>query len=133
MEIVQDPRQDIDLMLASLRADAADTHAFLQALAVRLEDALPGQIRVERGGGLFSRGKDVKRIELDLGEDRYSVEDEGHGRLRSQRVKVVRGIALKTETLNMDEWLQGLSADLAALAERSGQARQALERLLLGR
>ncbi len=128
---MQDPRQDIDLMLASLRADANDAHAFLQALATRLEDALPGQITVERHGGLFSREKTVRRIELNLGDARYSIAEEGQGNLQSQRVKVVRGIALKTEALGVDEWLGGLASELAALAESSGRGREALERLLL--
>ncbi|HLZ69953.1 MAG TPA: hypothetical protein VKV26_08615 [Dehalococcoidia bacterium] len=132
-ELSPDENRDIDLLLASLRADMADTHAFLQALAVRLDGALPGQVEVERHGGLFSRDHSVKRIALDLGERRYGIADEGHGRLRAERTNVVRNIALKTEQLGVDEWLQSLAGDLAGMAQRSGRGREALERLLLGR
>ena len=132
-ELPSEENRDIDLLLASLRADMADTHAFLQALAVRLDGALPGQVEVERRGGLFARDHPVKRIALDLGERRYSIADEGHGRLRAERVNVVRNIALKTEQLSADEWLQSLAADLAGMAQRSERGRMALERLLLGR
>src|SRR3954469_2875366 len=52
---------DLDLLAASLRADATDTAAFLEALAARLEGALPGQVEVQRKGGLFG-GKGVRRI-----------------------------------------------------------------------
>src|SRR5579885_1347462 len=128
-----DESHDIDLLLASLRADMADTHAFLQALAVRLDGALPGQVEVERRGGLFARDHPVKRIGLELGERRYSIADERHGRVRAERVNVVRNIALKTEQLSADEWLQSLAADLAGMAQRSERGRMALERLLLGR
>ena len=128
-----DRGSEIDQLLASLRADAGDAHAFLQALAVRLDGALPGQVQIERRGALFSRKKAVKQIDLDLGEQRYCIAEEGHGRLRAQRVHVVRGIALKTEDLSVEEWIQGLAGHLTSLAETSSRAREALERLLIGR
>ena len=131
--MTSDPNQDIDLLLATLRADLADSHAFLGALAVRLDGALPGRVAVERHGGLFNHDKSVKRIALDLGERRYSISDEGHGRLKAERATVVRGIALKTEALDVDAWLGGLAATLAEQAQQSSAARAALEKLLLGR
>jgi len=129
---VQDPRQDIDLMLASLRADAGDAHAFLQALATKLEGALPDKITVARHGGLFAREKPVTRIDVDLGDNRYSIAEQGHGSLQAQKTKIVRGIALKSEALDVNGWIGALAVDLAALAESSSHAREALEKLLLG-
>jgi hypothetical protein len=43
-----DTEMDIDLLAASLRADASDLGAFVEALAVKLEEAVPGAVRVER-------------------------------------------------------------------------------------
>ena len=48
---------DLDLLAASLRADAGDVDAFVEALAVKLEAALPGQVEVERRGGLLRRAQ----------------------------------------------------------------------------
>jgi hypothetical protein len=124
---------DIDLLLASLRAGAADAHLFLQALDAKLEGALPGQVTVERHGGLFSRAHPVKTIALELGEHRYRIAEAGHGRPRAQRTRVVRGIALKTDELSVEEWLSSLAHELSDLAQSSERAREALERLLLGR
>ena len=125
-------RPDIDLLLASLRADASDAGVFLQALGIRLEGALPGRVEVERNGGLFAREKRVKAIELMLGEHRYHIEDAGHGRLQAHRTRMVRGIVLKTETMSVDEWLTALANELTTLAGTSSRERKALERLLLG-
>ena len=71
----------IDLLLASLRADMSDSRAFMRALAARLEDALPGQVTVERRGGLLGRGKAVTRIEVELGEHRYRIAHDRQGPL----------------------------------------------------
>jgi hypothetical protein len=126
--VVTDP-PDLDLLAASLRADASDTAAFLEALAARLEAALPGQVEVQRKGGLFGGGKRVRRIAVRLGDAHYEVEADG-GAVVARRRTVVRGIALKSEELGVDAWIEALSADLLALAQSSERGRLALERLL---
>jgi hypothetical protein len=121
---------DLDLLAASLRADATDTAAFLEALAARLEGAFPGQVDVQRKGGLFG-GKRVRRIAVRLGDSHYEIEGNG-GPPVARRRNVVRGIALKTEEMPVDAWIEALSADLVALAQTSERGRAALERLITG-
>jgi hypothetical protein len=122
---------DLDLVAASLRADATDLDAFVEALAVKLEGALPGQVDVERKGGLLGANKRVRRIEVALGDQRYELEFE-RGRVTCRRRSVVRGIALKTQELDLDAWIAALSQDLVEEAERSERGREALARLLEG-
>jgi hypothetical protein len=122
---------DIDALAASLRADASDTAAFLEALAARLEGALPGQVEVERKGRLLGGAKRVRRISVRIGDSHYEIAGDG-GALTARRRNVVRGIALKSEELGVDEWIDGLSADLLELAQSSERGRVALERLITG-
>ena len=131
--MAEEREADIDLLMASLRADAADLHTFLQVLAVKLEDALPGQVHVQRHGGLFSHDKSVAKVAVDLGEHQYSISAGGRGQLQAQRQRVVRGIVLKSEDLSVDDWIRALVVELGQKAESSSQGRAALERLLLGR
>jgi hypothetical protein len=122
---------DLDLVAASLRADAADLDAFVEALAVRLEGALPDQVDVDRRGGLLGGRKRVRRIEVALGDQRYEAEAD-RGRVTCRRRAVVRGIALKTQELDLDAWIEALSKDIVEEADRSERGRQALARLLEG-
>ena len=122
---------DIDALAASLRADASDTAAFLEALATRLEGALPGQVDVDRKGRLLGGAKRVRSIAVRLGDAHYEIEGDG-GALTARRRNVVRGIALKSEELGVDAWIDGLSADLLELAQSSERGRVALERLITG-
>jgi len=122
---------DIDALAASLRADASDTAAFLEALATRLEGALPGQVDVDRKGRRFGGAKRVRRIAVRIGDAHYEIEGDG-GALTARRRNVVRGIALKSEELGVDAWIDGLSADLLELAQSSERGRVALERLITG-
>ena len=119
-----------EVLASSLRADAGDTKTFLEVLATKLGGALPTRTDVERESHLFAREKPVKMISITLGEYRYQI---GHTRgvLMAQRTRVVRGIALKTEPLAMDEWLDALSEGLMQLAQQSAQDRAALQRMLM--
>jgi len=119
-----------ELLASSLRADTGDMKAFIEALAVKLEGALPQRARVERkADGLFSRTKHVQRISVELGENRYEIMHAA-GQIQSTVGKAVRGIVLKTEHLSLDDWIDQLSRELTVEANRSEQSRLALQRLL---
>ncbi len=121
---------DIDLLAASLRADLSDLGAFVEALAVKLEQAVPGATQVERRReGMFGP-KLVRRIALDAGEQRLELRVLAGHRLETRCSRVSGGIVLKTEAVDTDAWLAALGSALATEARRSETTRRALERLL---
>lgn len=116
-----------ELLAAALRADTADLGAWVAALGTKLAGALPERVQV-RHGGLFGNGP-ITGIVADLGEWRYALQVQ-HGRPVAERVHVVRGIALKTEHVPLDAWIDGLSRSLSEIAATSARERAALQRLL---
>jgi hypothetical protein len=120
---------DLDLLAASFRADAADVDAFVESLAVKLEQAMPGRVRVHRWRGGLRGPKRVQRIVLDAGDRRLELRLSG-GAIETSTSRLSGGIVLKTERMSVDEWISALSEAVAAEAERSTVTRQALERLL---
>jgi hypothetical protein len=122
---------DIDLLAASLRADSSDLGTFVEALAVKLEQAVPGAVLVERRReGMFGP-KVVRRITLDAGDQRLELKRAGAG-IETRCSRLSGGIVLKSDTVGTDAWLTALGTALAAEAQRSQITRQALERLLNG-
>ena len=126
-----EPGQTLDLAAAELRADSTDTHALIEALAARLEEALPrvAVVKRRRVGGLLSKQSEVERINVSLEDQRFELE-QARGALSCTRHTVVRGITLKREEIPLDQWiceLVGLVTRAAAVGE---QARIALEGLL---
>jgi hypothetical protein len=121
-----------ELYAASLRADGVDQQANVNALGEKLEGALPGRVVVERRPIRFlAKEKNVTRIEIELGDHRYTLDCKG-GALGATRANSVRGITLKTERFpGLNEWVDALAQDLAEEASRSEASRLALERLLL--
>jgi hypothetical protein len=122
---------DLDLLAASLRVDSGDLGAFVESLAVKLEDMLPGRVTVIRGRGRLLGPKLVQRISLDAGGQRLELLRGAGDVIHMRCSRVSGGIVLKSEVLDTDGWLAALSEALSAEAERSQQTRQALERLLL--
>jgi hypothetical protein len=126
--------ETFDLSAAGLRADGTDLRISVEVLAAKLESSLPGRTRVERrGGGLLGRGeKHVRQIQVDLGSDsgtRYQLTIVGD-RVEGFRERKSGGIAIKREPLDPDQWVTALTAELQFEAERSAEARAALEGLV---
>jgi hypothetical protein len=120
---------DIDLVTASLRADMSDLRAFVEALAVKLEDAVPGAVTVDRRrDGMFGP-KHVRRIAVEASGQRLELRAEGAS-IQTRCARLSGGIVLKNEELATDEWLALLGEALAQQARSSLTTRQALERLL---
>lgn len=120
----------MDLLAASLRSDTSDLSAFVESLATKLEEAMPGRVRVDRRrSGMFG-AKSVRSVSVDLGDRRLELRTEG-GAVQTRCARLSGGIVLKNEVLETDAWLAALSEALADEARRSETTRKALERLLI--
>lgn len=132
-----EPSADLDLIASSLRADFADISVFVESLATKLEEALPANTQVERVRQGFRGPKVVRRIAVQAGSERLELRRDqsggGPASVQTLRAHVSGGIVLKTEAVDVEEWLRTLAGAIAVEAERSERTRQALERLLLDR
>jgi hypothetical protein len=126
------PALDIDLVAASLRADSSDVNAFVESLAAKLEEVVPGRVRVERRRRGLLAPKLVRRIAIDGGDRRLELIARAPGVIETHLGRLSGGIVLKTETPDIDSWLAELGEVLAEEARRSKTTREALERLLIG-
>lgn len=118
---------DFDLLAASLRAEVSDLHTLVPVLGTKLAEALPSRVALHHGG-FFGNGP-LDSFAVEMGAWRFGLRVE-HGQPIAERIHTVRGIALKTEAISLDEWIDALSASLAELAASSAHDRAALLRLL---
>ncbi len=121
---------DLDLVAAALRADLGDISAFVEGLATRLEQALPGFVQVNRAKQGFRGPKVVTEISVESGGERLTLLRDG-GRVSTTRSKSSGGIVLRTEQLDIETWLSALTATVAEQAQRSERTRLALQQLVL--
>jgi hypothetical protein len=118
-----------DLVAASLRADTSDVEAFVEALAVKLEGAVPGRVRVKRRSRGLMGAKRVSRIVLTLGDERYELELES-GQVICTARTLVRGVSIRSEQLTLSEWIDRLANSLVLEAQASAEGRAALGQLI---
>jgi hypothetical protein len=125
-----DSSLDVDLVAAMLRADIQDAADFLELLATKLGDALPGRVDVQRRGGLFARKKTVESLTLRFGDAHYAITRHDHGPVAT-RAKIVRGVAISTREIAMNEWTEEVAVELQRLGASSESASRALKKLVL--
>ncbi len=76
----------------------------MESLAAKLEEAVPGRVRVERRrSGMFGP-KTVRSLSVDLGDRRLELRAEGGG-VQTRCAKLSAGIVLKSDALETDAWL----------------------------
>lgn len=122
---------DFDLNAASWRQSITDESALIEALAVRLEDALPNKVIVQREKPLFSKETHVSKIEIGFETNTYILTFHKKHGIKAEKSKTVRGIKLKTENLKFEDWINQFSQELAQYAKENESARSVLEKFLL--
>jgi len=114
-----------------LAHETAGNPAMLVAVAAERFGALVPQL-VSVGRGMFGMGP-VESIAIDVpvgdGALRYMLTARRSG-IEIGVTKVVRGVALRTQRVGLDTWLQGLYEDLGAYVEADRRTRDTLNRFL---
>ncbi len=110
------------------REYAGDREMFLSLLAESLAPAVGERLTVERAGGWFRRDGPVRRLRLDLDDYQFTLAVGKGGALAATRGRIVRGIALRTEELPMEAWLEAVGVALAEYARTHREAMEALKR-----
>lgn len=121
-----------DLAAAWSRRAGGDTRAFAEALAARLEPALPGRVAVERKrDGLFSSTSHVSSITVRF-DDALLVLKAERGALSAHQAKVVRGVSIGTRDMPVADWLAEVVRRTRAMGEGAASTHAALHDFLMG-
>ncbi len=120
----------IAVLARTLHEESADEEAFLELVARLLLDILPRHTAVERSGGVLKRQHPIRLVTVRFDESSFRIERGSGDSLKVERVKIVRGIALRSEQKTLAQWIDELAAALAEEAERSVEARTALKRFV---
>ena len=120
-----------ETLAASLRADVTDLKTFHEVLAQKLEQAL-GQsaVEIKRGGWRWQAERPLTKLSVDFGDLRLESEKSSLG-MSYKQTKLVRGVALKSDIVSLEVWLDSLSKALWAHAAANQATREALENFLL--
>ena len=128
---------DLEVLASELRRHSGDLSLYAGFLLSTLSSALPAElVEVDRKGSLLGRLRGaqapVVAATVRLGDQGFTLRRE---RVGAPAVATIRhesgGIALRTETVGLDEWSHRLAAALGAYADRHAGAAEALRRFTL--
>ena len=128
-DVGEDGLTKLGVARALCREYAADERAFLGFVAESMQRALGADVEISYGGG-FLKKKTINGVTLISGDNRYTLEDPGHGPLHAKITHVVRGIALKTESVDVETWVELVSEIMERKTAQHSAARQALQKML---
>lgn len=109
-----------------LRRSQVEVRTYVEALAHKLEQALPDRTEVERRrDGLFGKTQQVAKLTFcgDRGVYELTL---GKAQVSTRKAKVVRGVSISSSELAPPQWLAELGAEVRELAQRTGAASDAL-------
>lgn len=128
---------DLEVLAAELRRRSDDLSLYAGFLLSTLSSALPPElVDVERKGSVLGRLRGaeapVVAATVRLGDQGFTLRRE---RVGAPAVATIRhesgGIALRTETVDLDEWSHRLASALGGYADRHAGAAEALRRFTL--
>lgn len=128
---MSDDAFDLELAAASILADNRDASSLLKALVAQLAGPLGDRLQVERQGGIFRKADGIKALRLSVGGEDFEANLKG-GRLSCLVYHSSGGIRIRSEQVEMDEWLHRLLLALQAEASHSQATRLALENMVIG-
>ena len=125
------PQTLVRSFLDGIKGDAAGKPASLVAVAAERFNAIaPQLLSVQRGGFGFGAVEGFSlEVPVENGAMRFQLTARRSG-IEATCAQVVRGIALRTESFSLDEWLQGLYEVLGTYVERDRHTRDTLTRFL---
>lgn len=122
----------VDVLACSLQMDKSQSGDMLEYLATKLSSALPEETEITRGGWFLSSSRTVTELTLKLGDVGFQMLREKKGAITARQMKIVRGVVLKTEEVDVEKWVQNLAAALAAMAEKNSRTKEALQKFVIG-
>ncbi|MBD2773756.1 hypothetical protein [Iningainema tapete] len=119
---------EVDILAAALGTNQQDNPELLGLLAKKLQQILPKNTRVKRR--FFGLGS-IQEITVFFDEYRFQVSRQRYGSLSAKVIKVVRGIVIKTTEIPFEQWNYEIAQELARLAQRSADTRNAIKKLVM--
>lgn len=126
-----DDSYDLTLAASTLRANTSDVHVLLKALSSELAESLGPRLRLEYAGGRFRKSDVIAALHISMGNDSFDAVVEGPV-LRCSVGHSSGGIRIRSENVEMDEWIVRLLGALQTEAAHSESARLALEHIVIG-
>ncbi len=123
----------VEILAEMLNLDRQKSAELVETLAKMLETALPEHTTIKRAGWFMSKTRPVAELSVQFDSVGYLIERTKKGSISAKQQKIVRGIALKSSEIPLEDCMAQIVEELTSLADKSSTARMALNHFLEGR
>jgi hypothetical protein len=128
---VSDDAFDLELATTTILGDNRDAGSLLKALVAQLSEPLGDRLHVDRQGGLFRKSDEIRSLRLSVADEEFEADLKG-GSVGCAIGHSSGGIRIRTEKVEMDQWLRRLLQAMQTEAAHSQATRIALENIVIG-
>jgi len=132
MEDEIDKALQLDILATMLSSDKKQAKEHVETLSNILEATLPDHVKIKRGGMFFSKDRPLEELVVLFDESSYTLVVSKKGSVSAKKQKLVRGIALSSAEMQVQECIDSIVAHLSETAAKSSAARDALARFISG-
>lgn len=132
MDDSDDNGLEFETLAAALQLEKQEAKSLVENLAAMLTLSLPDAVTVTRGGWFLSKEKPITELMVRFDEFHYQIIREKSGVFTARALKVVRGIALKSTDIPLEQCFQDIVKEVSKLAGKNAQARSALNKFVRG-
>lgn len=127
-----DSALQFEVLAATLKNDHGASRDMLEQLAKMLSASYPGGTTISRGGFFMSSNRPVNELTVRFDEWQFQINREKHGSFSARSMKLVRGVALKTNELPIDQCIEEIIKEIMKLADKNAQTKAALNKFIAG-
>lgn len=131
MQDEYDDNLKFETLAAALNLGRSQQKDLVESLAHMMTLSLPDSVTVTRGGWILSKEKPISELTVRFDEFHYRISKEGSG-YTARVLKMVRGVALKTTELELEECFKQILDELTRLADKNSKTRDALQKFVSG-
>lgn len=132
MEDDTDKALQLDILASMLSSDKKQAKEHVEILSGILEATLPDNVKIKRGGLFFSKQRPLEELTVQFEEIAYIFTVNKKGSVSARKQKFVRGIALSSSDIQVQECIDSIVQHLSDLAAKSSAARETLARFISG-
>src|SRR6202167_2655359 len=126
-----DESYDLNMAAAALRSNSSDLRLLIKSLCDELSDTLGERLKMQHGGGRFRKSNEISSVQITMANNLFEATLEG-ANLHCTLGHVSGGVRIRSETLDVNEWILKLLEALRDEAAHSDAARLALENIVIG-
>ena len=123
-----------ETLAASLQINQREAKTLVESMARMLQGAMPDRVTISRGGWFLSKEKPIEELLVRFDDTHYQISKSkgSSSSYEARALKIVRGIALKSNEIELEECIKKIVQELSQMSKKNGNLQDELRKFISG-